>query len=834
MPKTASLAAKTARKNGSDENTTENNVHYKTETRCVKMGLQSSLLSSPLLTKSQILKLTDILDEYTMVISKMLRRASLAYLYYMTCLLAEGKPIPNLSAENDTYWRNWLRIGLKEFGNIVPNGVEKYWDRIKTLLPDTVTTQGMPTLVNRPLNYAATKLYTMINNSLHVPLLKRLQRLAKSQVTAWKNSEVPTTLTAFEVFSAIRCFRVNGENATPEELEFITEARTRLGLGEDDVLYDNVPKGLSFNTHYNLLSWFQSKFEEFDRKQVKLSPVFKIDRHHVHIDKDHFVWLVSYLFQTDSQLTEEDRKGVTPADLKQLNKTRSKTISESLETLKDLPDDPERRVCKEIPLPANLGKRGKDEAKDLYDARRKARNEQVKVVQAAREVVRQSQGYKDAAESRMKYDETLSELFYLVFSPKRQSLKVKKGWRLTPSIDTDGVSVTFKYERQVPSEEPIKKSKKTKNATILKCPNDYNPSVSTVVDNKIVVGGTDPGRSQIATTVVVISEKISVKVQLSRGQYYVESGILREDKAARRRRAALEPIWKALSHHSLQTKYPHEIENYLQIQQVHWDHWWAVATQKTEARAKLTRYIGKRSVMDKYWSKVHRRMLGAAKRAGHTPSSLKYEIAYGSAGLTMPPTGKSEVAVPTCSTYQSCRRVFKTFGDKVTPTWEANTTKICWKHPDGCGKLPVYKMIGRDGKGRLHHCSCCNGRAPFAEEGLEYYRTFHEKMRLRERALRRRGGGEGGEGGNWESEHIEQPQARLRREKEMMRHIEVRGLRFCPECRSFHDRDASSARSIAGLRCLELSGKGRPLAFCPTTKAAATAVEETCEQTRGR
>ena len=66
-----------------------------------------------------------------------------------------------------------------------------------------------------------------------------------------------------------------------------------------------------------------------------------------------------------------------------------------------------------------------------------------------------------------------------------------------------------------------------------------------------------------------------------------------------------------------------------------------------------------------------------------------------------------------------------------------------------------------------------------------------------------------------------------------VRHISVRGLWRIAPCdlwspavlpRKTHveyfDRDQSSARAIAGLRCIKLSGLGRPSAFrCPRAKA---------------
>lgn len=153
----------------------------------------------------------------------------------------------------------------------------------------------------------------------------------------------------------------------------------------------------------------------------------------------------------------------------------------------------------------------------------------------------------------IRYDDAVLELFYLVFAPRRLSLKAKKGWRLSPALDTDGVAVTFKYERQ----------------TAL----------------------SDAG------------------------------GLRGADRA--------------------------QLEAYLAVQAAHWDDWWGVALRRCESRANMSRYLGKRSVLDGFWARVQRRLRAAAHAAGQGAAAL--ELAYGSAHETMAPSGRGEVAAPTCA-----------------------------------------------------------------------------------------------------------------------------------------------------------------------------------------
>ena len=51
-------------------------------------------------------------DKMVNVVSRMLRRGSLALAFHMTKLVSEGKPFPDLYKANDTYWKNWMRIGI--------------------------------------------------------------------------------------------------------------------------------------------------------------------------------------------------------------------------------------------------------------------------------------------------------------------------------------------------------------------------------------------------------------------------------------------------------------------------------------------------------------------------------------------------------------------------------------------------------------------------------------------------------------------------------------------------------------------------------------------------
>eukprot|EP00955_Chlamydomonas_euryale_P054231 355746-Chlamydomonas_euryale.AAC.3 len=59
-----------------------------------------------------------------------------------------------------------------------------------------------------------------------------------------------------------------------------------------------------------------------------------------------------------------------------------------------------------------------------------------------------------------------------------------------------------------------------------------------------------------------------------------------------------------------------------------------------------------------------------------------------------------------------------------------------------------------------------------------------------------------------------------------IRYPEVRGLRFVPETRKFHDRVRMAAISIARLRVLELTCGGRPVCFIRIIDSTQTVAKE--------
>ena len=76
----------------------------------VKMVIKCALKNAMALDDSQYAVFSERVEGYVNLVSRMMRRASLAMLYHVTKLASEDGPVPNLFREKNTYWKNWLRL----------------------------------------------------------------------------------------------------------------------------------------------------------------------------------------------------------------------------------------------------------------------------------------------------------------------------------------------------------------------------------------------------------------------------------------------------------------------------------------------------------------------------------------------------------------------------------------------------------------------------------------------------------------------------------------------------------------------------------------------------
>lgn len=478
--------------------------------------------------------------------------------------------------------------------------------------------------------------------------------------------------------------------------------------------------------------------------------------------------------------------------------------------LKNAPDDPTARLNKQHPIPS-IGKRPVTMDCDSWAVELAARQATRDAVLVHRHDVQSSATFKEEAAAYAIYVQGIHQFGMQLFRPFNDK-KCSKGWSPSMSVSTDRVSISITYEKTVTMpvelQTGVRKARPRPPEDLLESGDTYDPDATTMVDGVLVLG-VDPGRTQIVTVVCIDAAGRKHSWQLSRGEYYTKGLILRENKRQANRYKGLTSSFASLAAHggALRTNESSAMQEYLSKYVAFDERWWAVALGRPESRAKMQRYIAKKSVIARFFARLHRE---ASKLL---EPGQRLNVAYGSAVMTMPSSGRGEVAIPTTGAYAACVRQFgKT---NVSEEWEHNTTAVRWQ--TGLPYEKVYKVIDSGGKEWLHHTGA-KTRTPFVTPEHQA-RVTEWTERAKVKAKRRKGGT------NVTVLTGANPR-RTRRddvateEKERARYPKCRGLRFCTETRMFYDRDRSSARAIAGLRCLTLGGFGRPAVFKRAAAAA--------------
>ena len=793
-------------------------------------------------------------DSMVNVISRMLRRASLILSFHVTDLANADRPIPNLYKMKDTYWKQWLKIGID---GIYPDAasketfkrIEKYVDKV--LDPDSkdphMFVKEFPTCCefDQVLNYAGHLLRTVVTNNAWVPLFNRLARLTKHTLIDMKLSNIK----AFHVVQAIR-----SEEAEQEATKFpvvvqdyITEVRRRLDATPKVRIYDNYGhKEVTFNTMLRFNFWMQTQFESLSQRRLKLMPVFSVGRAHIHLDQRTLLQLIKKLL---SNYPEKRKKEVSEAlhNIDSRNDdNRNPNLTFLEEVKKTKPEEKKKKDCES------------DQEWEDYKIQQQEYQDRVKEIKKSDVYTQQQVKYDIFIESQR---QVTSMLFHHRFIQKKK----KKGWKFDCSVATDGVSISMQYSRtarvlcqkakkaKTVKKQPVKKTtkkekvgKKTKTTkkdkTVKqnadkKSDKETNKDATTPepepepepvpeaepepeaklgtinydrdlttdvhVDNEdIIVLGLDPGRNNLAAITYYIKDKHGEghtnSWSLTRGEYYTRSGIKSRTKAKARRYKHLQSRWRELGGETigLRTSSVDHIQAYLIKYAEFSNEWWQLALNRTDSRDKLHVYAGKRSVIDTFYC-------GIMKYMDKTFPGYRVEVAYGSAYTTMKPTGPGEVAAPVGEMYKACQRIMT----KTTPTWEFRSTMVGWQY--GTKKELVYKTFRVDSNGKqwesLHHTS--DKYAPFMlqvdKESVDAYIN-----RKKHQGVLRRGGN-----GSTEQEVLQEEDEKKNAFTKKQRYPEVRGLRFCPESCMYLDRDRESALTIARLRCMELKGLPRPFPF---------------------
>jgi len=330
--------------------------------------------------------------------------------------------------------------------------------------------------------------------------------------------------------------------------------------------------------------------------------------------------------------------------------------------------------------------------------------------------------------------------------------------------------------------------------------------------------GLDPGRVNLATITYAMNDRDAKEFKnaprtmswnLSRGEFYEASGIRKLDAEQQKWHSGLHERFAGLKAEggALRTADPKDILDYLASYATFRDDWWSVMLRRRESRASLQRYSGKRSVLDGFFSRIQRSVKNMF------PGVKDITIGYGQAFQTMKSSGRGEMAVPTTGTFKSCQRVFKR--ENVLITDEFRSTAVAWE--TGKKKEAVYRIVepspSTEGTNEPPTYICKSGHTadkymplvPAAHRLVA--QTYAAELKAK-RAQRRKPRMFTGMAAEEDAEEVAEEG-----QEALLRYLEMRGLRFCPERRLYLDRDREAARTIARLCATALLGLPRPAVF---------------------
>jgi hypothetical protein len=778
-------------------------------------------------------------DRYVNVISRALRRGSLLLCYEMINAVELGLPIPDLFNQTDTYWK---KILMREPDDVLPPVTRELQVQVdptdqvrpirvcalarrpdigRLVFPDAdaggsnTRVDKLPPGFDQVLAYAAISFRTTVLNCAWVHLFCRLSRLTRAWVHTWTARFGVVCPTAHDIMTAIRrpsvpltLVQVMTAAEWPSDVQtFVTTVRERLGAKNDVPLFDDHGKSMPFAALFRFNYWMQQGFRTCRVRLAHLMPIFRVRRAHVRLDCKSLLAILVPLFPKDTAVLSLLKARAAQAALeyaatKARGKGKGKSATDHGHT------DPDHFMMNHLTRPARLTKAKceSDAAWTEYKAKVEADREARLAIKATDAYKAQRAKYEDFVALEVKVVRTFFDFKGIGNTGSgAASAAGKRRWTFDGSIVTDGVSVSLQFSRQVTRKVGGSKEQKSvkrreaalpanaKAASKLKrrarssmpvATVDYDRDQAThLEDRNLLVLGLDPGRVHLATLAYQRNGDASTGRsaeddvwQLKRTQYRKKSLINMLESLKRHRFSALLKEWSGLGDvdSALTTHRARDVLEYMVRYEAVQDRWWELALQRRESRSEFQGYIGKRKVLDGFFGGIQR-----AVRKQFPGTDVV--VAYGSAGPKMKATGRGEQAVPTTGTYRACKRVFGAQATVLTD--EFRTTCVDWE--SGKRNHTVYAVP--DGRGGFVRESTAKKSAPAAAEE-------HKEAVASWRQVRRR-----------ENE-------RLSPQGEVLYPV-IRGLRFCPETRKYHNRDGSSALTIGRLHCLRVLGQPRPEPF---------------------
>jgi hypothetical protein len=597
-----------------------------------------------------------------------------------------------------------------------------------------------------------------------------------------------------------------GSTWHPQIVSFVSEVRTRLGLTGDSFLFNDYlkpSKTRTFEQAFLFNRWMLQRFKALKQRGIKLSPVFSVSRAHVRLDRKILTVIALRVFAG------------SPPD-----SNIGKIVSEYRSMAKRLLDD--LRDPKKLLPTRTKNPNPKPTEKGSTLEAWSTNNDDLKAAWEADVAERMTKP--DYVEMVADYATYLNSQTLLISSMFKAG-GARKGWKFNGSMMTDGVSTSINYSKMVIKKVlPPATKKMSKPESDTPTPDEnYDKNMSSLVcdkrgGGKFLFAGDDPGTADIASITYCLNEADrkaypkamhlgeknpkktrELRWSLSGAEYRTKSGIKDEDAKKKKRFQCLEKRWQEMGRtSSLKTLDLVDIENYLcQYLEIE-DLWWTLALKRCESRSNMHRYIGKRSVLDAFFSKVDSEL-----KALFPDATIM--LAYGSAGLTMGKTGKNQVAVPTTGAYVAAARIFR---DRCIVQDEWGTTK--YDFSTGEVKNAVYRTPGEKGGG-LGHTD--NKKMPYVKpDDKKYVDAVWKKTLARNKK---------GRGGRID-EVAPTEQGDDTKKNYEKRYPEIRGLRYLPSTRTYFGRDPSAAGCIARLAAyrFKYGAKKKPAPFCRGKKAA--------------
>lgn len=768
----------------------EREFKKQTDVTVVKSSLQNAMT----LNNEDFKALSNRIDKYVEIVSKMLRRSSLVFYDHILRLEEKRAIIPDFYKMNDTYWKNWLKIGLQK--DFPDKESEKTYNIVEHLFADPFLTAAIKEVkyFDQILCFAATTFKTAIANNAWYPMFDKLTRLVGLKLDEYDEKNMKK----YQVIKQIRSRADDLDIFIPHKvLTFVNEARGILCIKDNTTFIDDKhgKEDMTFSEAFKYNMWLQTHFQSMEAKMSKLSPVFSVNRAHIRLDVKTLTFLFKDLFPENAHVKRYNKfcssmnsegHPEKPITLKRKDCAKDEwdvyqasllIYKEAMkeyklkQQFKEKSKAPQKLMLKTVVRPTELKK--KKCTKDQWEEYQR----QLVDYRDAIEEIKASEEYLKFDAIHQKHEKEQKRMIASFFTKIR-----KRNWSFDCSIQTDGVAVSRQFTRTINVEKkPLPKDQEPVRV------DEYNRNLSCFIEaiNTLVIG-LDPGRVNLAClSYIWIKDNGEVEKKswsLTRGKYYNDSGIRIRASKKTKRFEKLAESWTGLG--TLRATKSLEIENYVEKYNLIKDEWWRLALKKTEARATLDNYSGKKKVLHSFFADVK-------KNVQKQHPGVKIVVAYGSA--TISPTGRGEVSAPIGDTYKTCCEHFETQKQD-----ESFSTKKSFLTGNDMEK--VYKTFRYD-DGTIHesfgHCPMSVNVSAKRKEDQDLLDAYNDAKKKKKKP--------GGES-------IDLAQLK-KNEKRRFHFPVIRGLQFCPETCMYVDRDLKASLTIARLAVMRIVGNERPRAF---------------------